>query len=459
MLTDVLIYIRRLIKSPSNTIITDSLLIDYVNRFWLMDVDARMQLFDLKTKYQFETTPGIDQYNMPLSSYQNDPNSGSQIASFPLYQGFLQPARVNGINIPFYTQTNSFYNLWPNYIQQQVQVATGDGGSTYSFNLPFFPVIPGHVDITGVIASTPTSTPQDPILGTTLNINVPQSSVYGGVFLFATGPNGQNILVQDSGQFLSNNTDGDLYGLLMEPGQSPGGGTALAGGYSTSFNITGVTQANPGVLTITSTFQVGQTITINNVAGMTQLNGNIYIVLAVTATTVTINVDTTSFTPYISGGTATSISNVVNYNTGQVINVSFPAAIPAGTPISAQCYFIQPGIPRAVLFFNNCLTLRPPPSTQFLVELEAYLTPAAFFESPYALPFGYMAEYIARGAARKILADTGDWEQFDRYESLFREQEMLVWKRSQRQFTATRTETIYSNSGFQSNNNQSSIGL
>ena len=58
-----------------------------------------------------------------------------------------------------------------------------------------------------------------------------------------------------------------------------------------------------------------------------------------------------------------------------------------------------------------------------------------------------MCEYISRGAARKLLSDTGDWDQFDRYEPLFLEQEMLVWKRSQRQFTATRTDTIFSNSG------------
>jgi len=85
-----------------------------------------------------------------------------------------------------------------------------------------------------------------------------------------------------------------------------------------------------------------------------------------------------------------------------------------------------------------------PPATQYLVELDAYLTPAALLNSEAALPFGYMSEYIARGAARKILSDTGDWDQYDRYEPLFREQEQLVWKRSQRQFTSTRTPTLYS---------------
>ena len=384
MLQDILTYIRRIIKSPSNTVITDQLLIDYVNRFLLMDVDARVQLFDFKTKYQFETTPGIDQYNMPLYAYQTEPGSQT-IASFPLYQGFMMPVRINGINVPLYTQTSVFYNLWPNYIQQQVQVATGtNSAGPYQLNVPFFPALPGHVDLTGVITASPTSTPMDPIYGTTLNTLVPQSSVYAGVYFFATGANGQNIIVSDSGQFLSNNTDGDVYGLLMSPGQSPGGGTPLSGGYSSTLNT-------------------------------------------------------------------------INYNTG-VANVTFPATIPAGTPISAQCYYFEAGIPRSVLFFNNCLTLRPPPNTQYLVELEAYLTPAAFLTTTNSIPFGYMAEYIARGAARKILADTGDVEQFQFYEPLFKEQEILVWKRSQRQWTSTRTDTIFSNSGFQSNYNQSSIG-
>jgi hypothetical protein len=70
-----------------------------------------------------------------------------------------------------------------------------------------------------------------------------------------------------------------------------------------------------------------------------------------------------------------------------------------------------------------------------------------------------MAEYIARGAARKILSDTGDWEQFQAYEPLFIEQETLVHIRSQRQFTSTRTQTIYSNRGLQGNYNQSSLGI
>lgn len=382
LLSDIITYVRRLIKSPSNAQITDALIIDYINRFWLMDVDARVQLFDLKTKYQFQTTPGIDQYNMPLYNVQTaPPGSGQNIGMFPVYQGFMQSCYVDGIQVPFYTQRDPFFNLWPNYLQFLNPAAIGNGTvGPYTITLPFFPALPGHVDITGIIA---TGTNQDPPLvpsGPSTNfLSIPTTSVYSAVYFTATGANGQNIVVADSGQFLSDNTNSDLYGLLMTPGHAPSGNTALVGGYSIT-------------------------------------------------------------------------SNTVNYNTG-VANVTFPVAIPAGADIQAQCYFYQQGIPRAILFYNNCLTIRPPCNIPYFIELNAYLTPAAFLVSGDAIPFGYMAEYIARGAARKLLSDTGDVEQFQFYEPLFREQEVLVWKRSQRQFTATRTGTIFSDLQGQSNYN------
>lgn len=381
LLQDVLTYIRRIIKSPSNSTITDNLLIDYVNRFWIMDVDARIQLFDLKTKYQFQTTPGIADYNMPLYDVQTEPGNQS-IASFPVYQGFEMPAYANGISIPFYTQRNPFWNVWPNYLQQLNPAGTGNGtAGPYTLNLPFFPAIPGHVDMTGIIN---TGVNQDPPIVSNFLTTIPSTSVYSAVYFIATDSNGQNITVADSGQFLSGNTGGDLYGLLMQPGHAPLGNTALSGGYSTT-------------------------------------------------------------------------SNTINYETG-VATITFPSVIPSGNNIQAQCYFYQQGLPRAILFYNNCLTIRPPPDISYLIELDAYLSPAAFLSTSSAIPFGYMAEYIARGAARKILSDTGDVEQLQFYEPMFREQEILVWKRSQRQFTSTRTGTIFSDSQGQNGFNNAGLG-
>lgn len=386
LFSDVETYIRRIVKTPSNASLSSSLIADYVNRFVLLDIDARMQLFDYKTKYQFETIPGIADYNMPLYAPQSS-SLQSTISPFPVYQGFMQPCFANGIKIPFYTLRDTFWNAWPNYIQPLAEVETGDGSETdFTFTLPFFPAIPGHVDMTGIIASGVTTASVlngGPIFGTTLNTSIPPTSVYPGVFITFTDASGQNVTVVDSGQFLSSGTTGELYGLLMVQGP--------AGGLNTSL------------------------------------------------------------------GTYNTTSNTVNYNTG-VVNVTMPSAVPSGVPIQAQCYFFEQGIPRSILFFNNTITIRPPPNTQYLIEMDAYLTPAAFLSTSQALPFAYMSEYIARGAARKILSDTGDIEQFQFYEPLFREQELLVWKRSQRINTSTRTPTIYSDLSGQSASNNMGQG-
>ncbi|MEO8253186.1 MAG: hypothetical protein ABI554_02280 [Flavobacterium sp.] len=354
------------------------MLIDYVNRFWLMDVDARMQLFDLKTKYQFMTSPGVDQYNMPLYDIQIQPGAQS-IASFPVYQGFTGPALVNGVPVSFETQRQNFFGVWFNYIQNFQGSVQGNGTSgPYTINFPILPNFPlpnppnppfsailrGHVDIAGIIA---TGNNIDPPIGTTINTSIPSTSIIPAVYITTIDATGQNVIVSDSGQFLTGNVN---YGLLMTPGNAPYGNAPLPGAYTTT-------------------------------------------------------------------------SNTVNYLTG-VANVTFPVAIPAGQNITCQCQFFQTGLPRSILYYNNVITLRSPPALQYLVELDAYLTPAAFLNTGSAIPFGYMSEYIARGAARKILSDTGDVEQFEFYEQFFREQEMLVWKRSQRQFTANRTQTLYS---------------
>jgi len=142
-------------------------------------------------------------------------------------------------------------------------------------------------------------------------------------------------------------------------------------------------------------------------------------------------------------GSYSTTNNTINYLSGTAV-VNFPVAIPSGTNINAQCLFFSSGLPRGILFNNNVLTLRSPPDRQYLVELDAYLTPAAMLSTSDAIPFAYMAEYVARGAARKVLSDTGDVEQFQFYEPFFKEQETLVWKRSLRQKTSTRVQTIYS---------------
>ena len=402
LLSDVITYIRRIIKSPSNSVITDNLLIDYINRFWIMDVDARIQLFDLKTQYSFITSPGVDQYNMPLYNLQTE--SGSQtIGMYPVYQGFINPAYVSGIQVPLQTEKNSFYNIWPQLTQNTFIIGTGNGSAgpyTLTFNIapnnstplnpPIEAILRGHVDLNGIIS---TGVNQDPPIGTNLPSSggqflIPSTSIIPSVYFSYVDGTGQTQVVQDSGVFLTNNVN---YGLLMQPGPAPFGYNALPNGGSLP-------------------------------------------------------------TPYATN------QNTINYFTGIATNVYFPTAVPDGADINAQCYFFQSGLPRGIMYYNNTLTLRSPPDNQYRVDLDAYLSPAAFLNSSAAVPYGYMSEYIARGAARKILADTGDIEQFQFYEPLFREQEILVWKRSQRTWTGSRTQTIYSQGINQGQSGFSNVG-
>lgn len=385
LLSDVITYVRRIVKTPSNAELSDALIIDYINRFWIMDVDARIQLFDLKTTYGFWTTPGVTSYNMPLYGVGQFPTQveqgGPTIGSYPVYQGFMEPAYCNGIQLTFFTEKGPFYRLWPTYLQSLPNAGVGDGtNSEYTLQLPAFPALRGHVDITGIIESGSTI---DPIVGTqwgyqgsTLlpNGSPPLTSVFPAVTITAMNAANQVLVVTDSGQFSSSD--------------------------------------------ITTGFLQTQ-----NPASPQQL---------------------------VAAGT-------VNYNTGE-ITVDFGDVIPAGNSIQVSCYFYQQGIARSVLFYNNVLTVQPPPDVPYYIELDAYLSPAAFLNSSSALQFGYMAEYLARGAARKIMSDTGDVEQFSFYEPLFKEQETLVWKRSQRQFTSTRTQTIFSEYN-QQNTNNSTMGL
>ena len=290
LLQDVITYVRRIIKSPSNAVITDNLIIDYINRFWLMDVDARMQNFDLKTKYSFQTTPGVDQYNMPLYDPQIQPGAQT-IASFPVYQGFLSPAYVNGVQVSLQTQKNIFYNAFPNIMQNLQAVGVGDGSAgPYTLQVPFLSnnvnppnnpplqgILRGHIDITGILATGNNIDP--PVLNNanallTIPI-VPTTSVNPAVYITSIAADGSNVVVTDSGLFFNNDLN---YGLLIEPGKAP--------------------------------------------------NGNLPL-------------------PDNGGDAYSTTLNTINYFTGE-ITVMFPVAIPSGNNINVQCYFFQSGLPRSI---------------------------------------------------------------------------------------------------------------
>ncbi|MEK9697997.1 MAG: ubiquitin-activating E1 FCCH domain-containing protein, partial [Candidatus Poseidoniales archaeon] len=97
----------------------------------------------------------------------------------------------------------------------------------------------------------------------------------------------------------------------------------LEGGLASAQNITAITQANPGVITITGhNYSDGDAVKIESIVGMTELNDASYYVANATTNTFSLqneageDIDTTSFTAYSSGGTAKKVNQPTQALTG-----------------------------------------------------------------------------------------------------------------------------------------------
>jgi hypothetical protein len=90
---------------------------------------------------------------------------------------------------------------------------------------------------------------------------------------------------------------------MAQKGQGAVLSVATAAG--TNITITGITKANPAVVTATNTLSNGDIVTITGVVGMTEVNNRAFVATAVSGTTFTLKgVDSTNYTTYGSGGVA-----------------------------------------------------------------------------------------------------------------------------------------------------------
>ena len=113
----------------------------------------------------------------------------------------------------------------------------------------------------------------------------------------------------------------------------------LPGGQATSHaTISGITQADPGVVTHSAyTFQTNQIVRITDLGqvtptvnrGMGELNNNRYRIVVLSSTTFSLKdvitgepIDTTAFTAYVSGGRITLETHVISLNNPQVLPYS-----------------------------------------------------------------------------------------------------------------------------------------
>lgn len=333
ILESIIIYVRRIIKSSSNQEITDAVIADYINRFYIYDLPQRLQLFELKRQYTFETEPYIFEYQFPYN----------------LYQEIKYPVYADGVQLGYMQSNDQFYKVFPELVLNETYTQADGSTGIFSINFSQSPVIRGFWD----------------------DLNNLQPYIY------ITCPNqsGDQMLLVDDG-----------YGYLW------------------------------------------QTVSSND---FTFVNLQ--------------NIPNLPVFPYdpVLNMASTYSNGTVDYINGTA-SFSFNENTLSGAPIYDQCSPFSAGFPRIMNFFNNIIKLYPIPDRAYKIVMDCFVTPSQFLQTTNAVPFSYMSEYIARGAARKILSDVGDVEQFAFYEPLFKESECLVLRRSSRQNATQRTPTIYS---------------
>lgn len=115
---------------------------------------------------------------------------------------------------------------------------------------------------------------------------------------------------------------------------------------NTIYTITGITNANPGIVTVSSVNPTnsrvlvnGMTVTISGVVGMTGLNTNRFIVSNISGST-----GSQTFTLYDTFGNPVNTTGLGTYvSGGQLDVISYPPTAPVLNPVNGQV--ITPGFP------------------------------------------------------------------------------------------------------------------
>lgn len=181
LLSDIITYVRRLLKQPNAQDISDSTIIDYVNRFYIYDMPSRIQLFQLKTQYTVELQPNIDRYAAPVTYLPNG-------LVVPTFNSFLTPAFVDGYQIAMQQNNDQFSKLFPNIYQNSFQTV-GDGTiGPFPLTIANPPFVRGFRDqnIQYTTNQGGVQTANDGIL-------------YSSVWITAQDSSGANLVVQDDG--------------------------------------------------------------------------------------------------------------------------------------------------------------------------------------------------------------------------------------------------------------------
>lgn len=155
------------------------------------------------------------------------------------------------------------------------------------------------------------------------------------------------------------------------------------------------------------------------------------------------DIPTDANTGTLDGDTGAGL-NTINYITG-AYNLSFSAAPLAGQPINFQVVPYQPAMPQVVLFYNDTFTLRPIPDQVYPITMDVFVVPTELLSTDTTQhpDINQWFQYIAYGAARKILQERLDMESVALLEPEYHKQELLCLRKTNMQLSNQRVATVY----------------
>ena len=133
-------------------------------------------------------------------------------------------------------------------------------------------------------------------------------------------------------------------------------------------------------------------------------------------------------------------TGTINYLTG-AYTLTFSTA-PLGV-INSQTVPYVAARPTAMLYFGNKFVFRPIPDQVYHVQIEAFVRPTDLLAMGDKPELEQWWQYIAYGAAKKVLEDRMDMETVQMIMPEFNRQEKMVLRRTIVQQTNERTATIY----------------
>ena len=172
--------VRRLTRSPSANLITDTEITEYVNTFLLYDFPEELRLFEQRTTLTWYCLPNIAEYTTDVNAIVPELRNFDNLyitTHYPIYSA--------GSKMTFSQKPEEFFNIWPQ-TNNIAQVGSGNGINTnFAGTLSAIPVLRNEVTFSSVDVNGNGLTVYDDGLGTLLENNGVPVAV--GVINYVTG--------------------------------------------------------------------------------------------------------------------------------------------------------------------------------------------------------------------------------------------------------------------------------